>query len=116
MIKRQGGNNKPQLSDLRESGSIEQDADMVLFIHRYDYQGFDSNPENVGKTDLIIAKHRNGEIGEIRLMFRSSEVRFVDMEDSLISQSFVPVSSMMNDDDFPSASGSSDFGGNTAFE
>ena len=115
-VKRQGGNNKPQLSDLRESGSIEQDADMVLFIHRYDYQGFDSNPENVGKTDLIIAKHRNGEIGEIRLMFRSSEVRFVDMEDSLISQSFVPVSSMMNDDDFPSASGSSDFGGNTAFE
>ena len=115
-VKRQGGNNKPQLSDLRESGSIEQDADMVLFIHRYDYQGFDSNPENVGKTDLIIAKHRNGEIGEIPLMFRSSEVRFVDMEDSLISQSFVPVSSMMNDDDFPSASGSSDFGGNTAFE
>ena len=115
-VKRQGGNNKPQLSDLRESGSIEQDADMVLFIHRYDYQGFDSNPENVGKTDLIIAKHRNGEIGEIPLMFRSSEVRFVDMEDSLISQSFVPVSSMMNDDDFPSASDSSDFGGNTAFE
>ena len=115
-VKRQGGNNKPQLSDLRESGSIEQDADMVLFIHRYDYQGFDSNPENVGKTDLIIAKHRIGEIGEIPLMFRSSEVRFVDMEDSLISQSFVPVSSMMNDDDFPSASGSSDFGGNTAFE
>ena len=115
-VKRQGGNNKPQLSDLMESGSIEQDADMVLFIHRYDYQGFDSNPENVGKTDLIIAKHRNGEIGEIPLMFRSSEVRFVDMEDSLISQSFVPVSSMMNDDDFPSASGSSDFGGNTAFE
>lgn len=115
-VKRQGGNNKPQLSDLRESGSIEQDADMVLFIHRYDYQGFDSNPENVGKTDLIIAKHRNGEIGEIPLMFRSSEVRFVDMEDSLISQSFVPVSSMMNDDDFPSASGSSDFGGNIAFE
>ena len=115
-VKRQGGNNKPQLSDLRESGSIEQDADMVLFIHRYDYQGFDSNPENVGKTDLIIAKHRNGEIREIPLMFRSSEVRFVDMEDSLISQSFVPVSSMMNDDDFPSASGSSDFGGNTAFE
>lgn len=116
-VKRQGGNNKPQLSDLRESGSIEQDADMVLFVHRYDYQGFDSNPENVGKTDLIIAKHRNGEIGEIPLMFRASEVRFVDMEDALVAQSFVPMSSMMNDDPFASGGGdASDFGSNTEFE
>ena len=115
-VKRQGGNNKPQLSDLRESGSIEQDADMVLFIHRYDYQGFDSNPENVGRTDLIIAKHRNGEIGEIPLQFRASEVRFVDMEDTLMSQSFVPVSSMINDDsDIPSSGGGSDFGGSQEF-
>lgn len=115
-VKRQGGNNKPQLSDLRESGSIEQDADMVLFIHRYDYQGFDSNPENIGRTELIIAKHRNGEIGEIPLTFRASEVRFVDMEDTLVAQSFVPVSSMMGDDGDGFSSGSSDFDSNSSFE
>ena len=97
-VKRQGGNNRPQLSDLRESGSIEQDADMVLFIHRYDYQGLNENPEDAGRTELIIAKHRNGEIGDVPLMFRASEVRFVDMEDTLVAQSFIPVSSMMNDD------------------
>lgn len=85
-VQRQGSNNRPQLSDLRESGSIEQDADMVMFIHRLDYQGMSENPEDKGKTQLIIAKHRNGEVGEIDLLFRSSEVRFVDMEESLVNQ------------------------------
>ncbi len=99
-VKRQGSNNRPLLSDLRESGSIEQDADMVLFIHRYDYQGLNEDASEVGKTDLIIAKHRNGEIGDIPLTFRASEVRFVDNEDAMIAQSFVPVSSMMNEESF----------------
>ncbi len=97
-VKRQGGNNRPQLSDLRESGSIEQDADMVLFIHRYDYQGLSEDAAEAGKTDLIIAKHRNGEIGDVPLMFRASEVRFVDMEDTIAASSFIPVSSIMNDE------------------
>ena len=68
-----------------------------------------------GKTDLIIAKHRNGEIGDVPLTFRASEVRFVDNEDSMISQSFIPVSSIMNEDTydtgggaFPSANGEFD--------
>ena len=99
-VKRQGSNNRPLLSDLRESGSIEQDADMVLFIHRYDYQGLNEDASEVGKTDLIIATHRNGEIGDIPLTFRASEVRFVDNEDAMIAQSFVPVSSMMNEESF----------------
>ena len=99
-VKRQGSNNRPLLSDLRESGSIEQDADMVLFIHRYDYQGLNEDASEVGKTDLIIAKHRNGEIGDIPLTFRASEVRFVDNEDAMIAQSFVSVSSMMNEESF----------------
>lgn len=114
-VKRQGSNNRPLLSDLRESGSIEQDADMVLFIHRYDYQGLNEDASEVGKTDLIIAKHRNGEIGDVPLTFRASEVRFVDNEDSMISQSFIPVSSIMNEDTydtgggaFPSANGEFD--------
>ena len=85
-VQRQTSNNRPQLSDLRESGSIEQDADMVMFIHRLDYQGMSENPEDKGKTILIIAKHRNGQIGDIELMFRSSEVKFIDMADSLMNE------------------------------
>ena len=101
-VQRTGSNNRPQLSDLRESGSIEQDADMVIFIHRYDYQGVSDNPEDVGKTSIIIAKHRNGEIGDIDMMFRASEVRFVDMSETLIgSVNDMTFASAMNDDDAP---------------
>jgi len=105
-VQRQTSNNKPQLSDLRESGSIEQDADMVLFIHRADYGGLSDNPEDKGKTTLIIAKHRNGSIGEIPLIFRSSEVKFVDESDALINAQYSggDVSSAINsgyDGDFP---------------
>ncbi len=76
-VTRQGSNNRPQLSDLRESGSIEQDADMVLFIHRLDYQAFDENVQK-GETQLIIAKHRNGEIGDVPLIFRDTQAKFID--------------------------------------
>lgn len=82
-VTRQGSNNRPQLNDLRESGSIEQDADMVIFIHRADYQGLSSDTEDIGKTTVIIAKHRNGEIGDISMTFRHGEVRFIDNEESL---------------------------------
>jgi len=82
-VTRQGSNNRPQLNDLRESGSIEQDADMVIFIHRADYQGLSDNPEDIGKTTIIIAKHRNGEIGDINMTFRHAEVKFVDNEETL---------------------------------
>ncbi len=95
---RTGGSRRPQLTDLRESGSIEQDADMVLFIHRFDYQGLSDNPEDEGRTQLIIAKHRNGAIGDIDMRFISSEVRFVDMADTLVSQASATYSSAMNDD------------------
>lgn len=77
-VNRQGSNNRPQLSDLRESGSIEQDADMVLFLHRLDYQNMGDDTVVKGDTRLIIAKHRNGEIGEIPLIFRDSLARFED--------------------------------------
>ncbi len=84
-VNREGSNKRPLLSDLRESGSIEQDADMVLFIHRYDYQGLSEEPEEQGKTDLIIAKNRNGEVGDIHLKFRQSEAKFIEEEDNLVS-------------------------------
>ncbi len=108
---RTGGSRRPQLTDLRESGSIEQDADMVLFIHRYDYQGLSDNPEDEGRTQLIIAKHRNGSIGEIDMRFISSEVRFVDMADTLVSQATTTYSSAMNEESpFGSEFSNSDFG------
>ena len=99
---RQGSNRRPQLSDLRESGSIEQDADMVIFIHRYDYQGLSENPDDVGRTQIIIAKHRNGAIADVDMRFRADEVRFVDEQESLVHQAdSMGFASAMNDDNPP---------------
>ena len=109
---RQGGNRRPQLSDLRESGSIEQDADMVIFIHRFDYQGLSENADDVGRTQIIIAKHRNGAIDDVEMKFRSEEVRFVDIADTVYAQADnFGVDSAMNDE-FPSDGG---FGGEGSF-
>lgn len=96
-VQRQGGSGKPQLSDLRESGSIEQDADMVLFIHRPDYVGLSENAGDIEVTQIIIAKHRNGEVGEIDMRFKSEQIKFVEMEDSLDMQAMTYESGMNND-------------------
>ena len=74
---RRGADKRPKLSDLRESGSIEQDADIVMFIHREDAE----NPagEKNGKADLIIAKHRNGEIGTVEVAFSPMFTKFDDL-------------------------------------
>jgi len=72
--------NRPRLSHLRESGAIEQDADVVMFIHREEY--YQSNEEDrakvAGEADLIIAKQRNGPIGEVKLTWRKDVTRFQD--------------------------------------
>ncbi|NCB72762.1 MAG: replicative DNA helicase, partial [Clostridia bacterium] len=82
-VETRGGTKRPQLSDLRESGAIEQDADIVMFIHRPDYYASsEEHPELVGLTDIIIAKHRNGEVRDVQMKFRHSEVRFVDSTDA----------------------------------
>src|SRR5213076_2994002 len=60
---------RPLLSDLRESGQIEQDADLVMFIYRDEYYNRDS--ERLGEADIIVAKHRNGPVGEVVLTFLS---------------------------------------------
>lgn len=84
-VETRGGAKRPQLSDLRESGAIEQDADIVMFIHRADYYGITEDPTQIGLTDIIIAKHRNGEVRDVQMKFRSSEVRFVDVTDSALN-------------------------------
>lgn len=99
-VQRTNSNGKPMLSDLRESGSIEQDADMVIFVHRPDFVGLSENPEEREKTQIIIAKHRNGEIGEIDMRFKSDQIRFVEIEDNLVSQ-VSEIASAMNGDSFP---------------
>jgi replicative DNA helicase len=68
----------PQLADLRESGSIEQDADIVMFIYREAYYNPDTDRENI--TDLIIAKHRNGPTGKIELYFHPERLRFMSLD------------------------------------
>ena len=69
----------PQLSDLRESGSIEQDADIVSFIYRPGYYEPD-NPDVANITKLIIAKHRNGPTGEVQLYFHPERLRFMSLD------------------------------------
>ncbi|HAU39381.1 TPA: replicative DNA helicase [Candidatus Peregrinibacteria bacterium] len=68
----------PQLSDLRESGAIEQDADVVLMMYREDY--YEEDTDRAGITDLYIRKHRNGPIGRIELMFKKEQMRFYNIE------------------------------------
>lgn len=83
-------NKRPQLSNLRESGAIEQDADMVMFIYRPDYYDLESNYDMPkGLTELIIAKHRNGATGTVNMRFIDKYAKFVPVE-----QSFDPFSHM----------------------
>ncbi|MBQ1699079.1 MAG: replicative DNA helicase [Bacteroidales bacterium] len=85
-VQRTGGTGKPQLSDLRESGSIEQDADMVIFIHRPDYLGLGESPDGKEATQIIIAKHRNGEVCDIEMRFKAEQVKFIEPGESLTAQ------------------------------
>ncbi len=78
------GTKRPQLSDLRESGAIEQDADIVLFIHRPEKYGFTEDEEGNslrGVAEIIIAKHRNGALDDVRLQFKDEFAKFVEFID-----------------------------------
>ncbi len=120
---KRGGNKRPMLSDLRESGNIEQDADIVMFIHRPEYYGIteDSDGNNLrGVAEIIFAKHRNGAVGTEELVFESMYTLFSDKKkesfdpnrfvkkdvpisdpfaEPFVPQKVITVPSRMNDDE-----------------
>ncbi len=79
---------RPKLSHLRESGAIEQDADVVMFVHRKDYYkaGDESDQENEGKAQIIIAKQRNGPIGDVDLAWQKEFTRFANLAEDRYSE------------------------------
>ncbi len=105
-VEKRGGNKIPQLSDLRESGAIEQDADIVMFIHRPDYYGTEEEGAVPGQAQIIIAKHRNGSTDVVPMIFRKNEARFVDANEGgfLVPEEDVEeyrgVESSMNNSEF----------------
>jgi replicative DNA helicase len=75
-VEQRGGDKKPILSDLRDSGAIEQDSDLVMFIYREEY--YDKESERPGEADIILAKHRNGPVGEVVLTFQKEYPKFMN--------------------------------------
>ena len=75
-VETRGGEKIPILSDLRESGNLEQDADLVIFIYREEY--YEEDSEREGEADLIIAKHRNGGLGKVVLTFQKEFPKFMN--------------------------------------
>ncbi len=107
-VETRGGTKRPQLSDLRESGAIEQDADMVVFLYRGDYYGqeVDENNQSIkGKTEVIIAKHRNGALETVPIKFVHHLAKFEEWDEmgvpagysAIDRSSFTTVSSKMNE-------------------
>lgn len=86
-VETRGGDKKPQLSDLRESGSIEQDADMVIFLYRPEYYDITEDEDGLpttGMGEVIIAKHRNGSLENVKLKFIGRFTKFCDYDGSLV--------------------------------
>ena len=82
-VETRGGDKRPQLSDLRESGAIEQDADMVMFIYRPEYYGITADEDGnstQGLGELIIAKHRNGSTEDVKIRFQNHLAKFVNWD------------------------------------
>ena len=97
---RQGSEGKrPQLADLRESGAIEQDADIVCFIHRPEYYKIYEDAQSnslIGVAEIIVAKHRNGMTGDLRLRFKNEFAKFINVDDDMPVHEFVSGSGLKN--------------------
>ncbi|MCF0212283.1 MAG: replicative DNA helicase [Bacteroidales bacterium] len=105
-VETRGGSKKPQLSDLRESGAIEQDADIVMFIYRPEYYDIfeDEHGDTHGAADIILAKHRAGATDTVRLRFVKDQVRFENPE-NVGNMGGIEASGMMPNTGFDSAPG-----------
>lgn len=100
-VEKRAGIKRPQLSDLRESGSIEQDADMVMFIYRPEYYQLDTFEDNMpshGLAELMIQKNRHGATENIRIKFQSQFTKFTDIEEAYMLDS--PQDGIRNNDVF----------------
>ena len=105
---------RPQLADLRESGAIEQDADMVCFIHRPEYYKINEDAKGnslIGLAEIIIAKHRNGAVGDVRLRFRGELARFQNLKDDTV----IPSKINRKRDTVPTPGNAGTIGPNTDF-
>lgn len=99
-----GGSKMPQLSDIRDSGSLEQNAYFVMFLYRPEYYGIIEDPEGVslkGVVQLIVAKHRDGELKTIRAKMTQGQIDEDDFEIEEKSDPVIHVSKMANDEDIP---------------
>ncbi len=93
-VETRGGTKEPQLSDLRESGAIEQDADIVMFLYRPEYYGYNEDEEGnptMGMAKVIIAKHRAGGTGRINMRFQGQYARFENLAAPLSRDALMPV-------------------------
>ena len=114
-VETRGGSKRPQLSDLRESGAIEQDADIVSFIYRPEYYGVLEDEQGMslkGVAEFIVAKHRHGALDTVRLKFTDQFAKFGNLDDPAFaglgdalsgpySPSTITMPSRMNDEDIP---------------
>ena len=90
-VETRGGDKRPQLSDLRESGSIEQDADMVMFLYRPEYYGITQDENGAplnGVGEVIIAKHRNGQLKNVQLKFIGKFTKFEDLDTTMMDNGY----------------------------
>ncbi len=117
-VEMRGGTKRPLLSDLRESGAIEQDADMVLFIHRQEKFGiptFEDGSSTKGIAEIILAKNRNGPVDDVKLKFREERAQFVDIDEfdpdgnlEMAGAQSITLGSKMNHDNFRKLGGGFD--------
>jgi replicative DNA helicase len=102
-VEQRGGDKRPVLSDLRESGAIEQDADIVSFIYRPEYYGFtqdESGNSNLGVGEIIVAKHRNGALDTVRLQFIKEFARFENLNATQFEHPTAPMNSLTGNAEF----------------
>ena len=107
-VETRGGSKRPLLSDLRESGAIEQDADIVSFIYRPEYYGVSEWDDEErtpceGQAEFIVAKHRNGGLENIRLKFTGHLAEFSDLEDSFATEFQSKMNDLITPNQLPNA-------------